>query len=439
MTLPQMALKKPPLERRISNESIPDNLRRVVVGCYECHGQNPSIHKDSFDHMGFKIHVVVTPNDCKTCHTTEVAQYLESKKANAVDNLAKNPVYTLLVDTITSVKEIKDNKIIITKPSEHTKAETCFGCHGTVVEVKGMKTISTKLGEIEVPDLANWPNQGVGRINPDGSRGSCTACHPRHSFSIEIARKPFTCAQCHLEPDVPAWEVYKESKHGNIFLSKQDKWNWDNVPWRPGKDFQAPTCAVCHNSLLVNPEGEVIAERTHNFGSRLWIRLFGLIYSHPQPKDGRTYLIKNSDGLSMPTTFSGGLAGEYLINSDEQSRRRSNMEGICISCHSTDWAERFFDKMESSIMETDKMTHSATQSLVKAWDKGIADRTNPFDEPIEQKWIKQWLFYATSVRFASAMSGPDYATFKNGWWNLTENLGEITKACKIKLKKIEAP
>ncbi|HEY4716229.1 MAG TPA: multiheme c-type cytochrome, partial [bacterium] len=183
MTLPQMALKKPPLERRISNESIPDNLRRVVVGCYECHGQNPSIHKDSFDHMGFKIHVVVTPNDCKTCHTTEVAQYLESKKANAVDNLAKNPVYTLLVDTITSVKEIKDNKIIITKPSEHTKAETCFGCHGTVVEVKGMKTISTKLGEIEVPDLANWPNQGVGRINPDGSRGSCTACHPRHSFS----------------------------------------------------------------------------------------------------------------------------------------------------------------------------------------------------------------------------------------------------------------
>ena len=84
-----------------------------------------------------------------------------------------------------------------------------------------MKKIFSKVGEIDVPDLANWPNQGVGRINPDGSLGACTSCHPRHSFSIEVARKPYTCSQCHLEPYVPAFEVYKESKHGNIFLSKQ--------------------------------------------------------------------------------------------------------------------------------------------------------------------------------------------------------------------------
>lgn len=39
----------------------------------------------------------------------------------------------------------------------------------------------------------------------------------------------------------------------------------------------------------------------------------------------------------------------------------------------------------------------------------------PDDEVVEQKWIAQWLVYANSVRYASAMSGPDYATFKNGW------------------------
>ncbi|MFO0794711.1 MAG: hypothetical protein U0586_11700 [Candidatus Brocadiaceae bacterium] len=54
----------------------------------------------------------------------------------------------------------------------------------------GLKSVSTQLrGDIDVPDLSGWPNQGVGRINPDGSSGACTSCHPRHSFSIEIARK----------------------------------------------------------------------------------------------------------------------------------------------------------------------------------------------------------------------------------------------------------
>ncbi len=28
----------------------------------------------------------------------------------------------------------------------------------------------------------------IGRINPDGSRGSCSACHTRHSFSIAQER-----------------------------------------------------------------------------------------------------------------------------------------------------------------------------------------------------------------------------------------------------------
>ena len=74
---------------------------------------------------------------------------------------------------------------------------------------------------------------GVGRINPDGSKGACTACHPRHSLSIEIAKKAYTCAQCHLQPDVPAWDVYAESKHGDIFFHCSTNRNFTSVPWRP--------------------------------------------------------------------------------------------------------------------------------------------------------------------------------------------------------------
>lgn len=432
-TIPSDAIKLPLLERRVSAENIPENLRKNVVGCYECHSLNPQAHKDNFEHFGFRINVIVSPNDCKTCHPVEVNQYSNSKKAHAIKNLKDNPIYSMLVDTIDGIVKVDKNKLTQDKPSEKTLHETCLGCHGTKIEVKGMKTVNTKMGEVVVPSLTNWPNQGVGRENPDGSLGACTACHPRHSFSIEVARKPYTCAQCHLEPDVPAWNVYKESKHGNIYFSKNHEWNFQAVPWMIGRDIKAPTCATCHNSLIISPEGDVIAERTHDFGSRLWVRLFGLIYSHPQPKSGNTTTIRNRDGLPMPTTFSGELASGYLIDKEEQNRRLDIMKGICNSCHSTDWINGHFEKLGNTIEETNAMTLTATRLLLEAWKIGIEDKRNPFDEAIEKLWIKQWLFYSNSIRYASAMTGaPDYTSFKLGWWELSENLQKMSDLIKLK-------
>ncbi|MBM4168105.1 MAG: hydroxylamine oxidase [Ignavibacteria bacterium] len=434
-TSPAQGLQKAMLARRISNENIPANLKSVVVGCYECHSLNPAAHKDSFEHFGYPINVIVSPNDCATCHSVEAEQYAHSKKAHAVGNLEENPVYHTLVETITGVKEFHEGKMTHLKPSESTKNETCFACHGTRVEVKGMRTVETDLGPIEVPNLTNWPNQGVGRINPDGSRGSCTACHPRHSFSIEIARKPYTCSQCHLQPDVPAWDVYKESKHGNIFFSKYAEWNWSTVPWRVGVDFKAPTCATCHNSLLVNSAGEVVAERSHDFGSRLWVRIFGLIYTHPQPKSGATSIIKNKDGLPLPTTFKGEIAHQYLIDAQEQGRRKEGMMKVCRSCHSSSWTGGFFARFDTTLAETDRMIATTTKLMQRAWDNKLADPKNPFDEKIEQMWIANWLFYANSIRYAAAMSGPDYATFKNGWWDLTKNLQDMKEEIDGRMKR----
>ncbi|OGP31402.1 MAG: hypothetical protein A2073_01795 [Deltaproteobacteria bacterium GWC2_42_11] len=182
---------------------------------------------------------------------------------------------------------------------------------------------------------------------------------------------------------------------------------------------------MCHNSLIVGTDGEVIANRTHDFGSRLWVRIFGLIYTHPQPKSGKTYLIKNKDGQSIPTTFAGEPASEYLIDKTQQVRRQNEMKKVCQSCHSKDLADKHFAKLDAAILETDRMTQAATQLVQKAWDAGLADRTNPFDEEIEQKWIKQWLFYANSIRFGTAMISYDYTTFEKGWWDSTTNLQEM--------------
>lgn len=430
------ALQKQKINRKISIEKAPANINEdVAIGCYECHSLNAENHKDNFEHFGYRINIVVSPNDCKTCHPVEADQYTKSKKAFALDNLKKNVIYHSLVDMITSPKEFTNNKLIPLSSDDNSKNETCYACHGTEVNVNGTRKVQSNLGEAEIPVLTNWPNQGVGRVNPDNSKGACTVCHPRHSFSIEIARQPYTCGQCHLEPDVPAYNVYKESKHGNIFDTKKSKWNWSNVPWTIGKDFTAPSCATCHNSLTVDESGEVVAERTHDFGSRIWQRLFGLIYSTPQPKTGFTYEIKNKDGLPLPAAFDGTLAKEYLIDNNEQAVRKEKMTRICSSCHSTNWITGHFDKLDKTVIESNKMTKTATDIMLEAWKVKVNDKASPFDESLEQKWIKQWLFYANSLRYASAMCGPDYASFKNGWWELTANLRSMKTELDLLKKK----
>jgi len=45
-----------------------------------------------------------------------------------------------------------------------TNADSCNYCHGTKIEVRGLKTKDTDFGELEFPVLKGWPNQGVGRV-----------------------------------------------------------------------------------------------------------------------------------------------------------------------------------------------------------------------------------------------------------------------------------
>ena len=79
------------------------------------------------------------------------------------------------------------------------------------------------------------------------------------------------------------------------------------------------------------------------------------------------------------------------------------------------------------------MTKTATQLLVNSWDKGLEDKTNPFDEEIEKMWIEQWLFYANTMRYSAAMTGaPDYQAFKHGWWDMSKNLEQMKNAIEMK-------
>jgi hydroxylamine dehydrogenase len=425
---PQQALAVDGLARKVSSKNIPDNLQSHPVGCAECHTLRPGAHADTFEHNGYDIHVVVSPTDCATCHSSEAEQYSKNLMANAYDNLDANTLYHKLQLSINGRKEFKDGKITFEPANADTKAETCYYCHGTKLKVTGTEVRDTELaGELEFPVIEGWPNQGVGRVNLDGSLGSCAACHTRHAFSIEMARKPDTCKECHVGPDVPAFKVYTASKHGNIYSAMKKDWDFKAVPWTIGQDFTAPTCAACHISLLVNTDEEVVSERTHQMNNRLPWRIFGLVYAHPHPRDPDTSIIRNKDGQPLPTSLDGEFAAQYLIDEKEMDSRRKTMQAACLSCHSTSWVKGQWQRFENTIRQTNADILAATGIMRDIWQKGLADLdANPFDEAIEKKWTDTWQFYANTIRFASAMGcGGDYGVYADGRYQLTQAMLEM--------------
>jgi hypothetical protein len=359
--------------------------------------------------------------------------------SQARPNLLNNPLYTDAVKQVNNHQEFKDMKITLKDSDPLTEADSCLFCHGTEVKVEGTVTVEHDMGDMEVPVLSGWPNQGVGRLNPDGSNGSCAACHTRHQFSIEMARKPHTCSECHKGPDVPAYAVYKVSKHGNIYSSKKRDWDFNKVPWTVGENFRSPTCATCHISLLVDGDENVISQRTHQMNDRLPWRLFGIPYAHAHPKSPDTSIIRNKAGLPLASELTGEPVSEFLIDAEEQGKRRGTMKNICLSCHGYVWVKGHFDRLENTIKTSNRMTLTATKIMMTAWEKNVArglDKGDSiFNEGIEKKWVETWLFYANSIRLASAMAGADYGVFANGRWYLSKNTHELLDLIKIKASR----
>ncbi|AOY59846.1 conserved uncharacterized protein [Desulfococcus multivorans] len=441
---PRDALREKPIARRISATDIPDRLKYVSVGCAECHTLRVEHHADAFIHNEVEIHVVVSPRDCAVCHVTEADEYAENIMAHARGNLVDNPVFQDLQLSIIGTPVMSDAGIRYEPADADTRAEACEYCHGTRLVHKGMETRNTDMGEMEFPRIDGWPNQGVGRINLDGSLGSCAACHTRHAFSIEAARKPYTCGECHVGPDVPAYKVYTASKHGNIFSAAGADWDFAAVPWTIGKDFTAPTCGACHMSLLVNTDGQTVVQRTHAMSDRLAWRIFGLPFSHPHPRRPETSIIRNRDGLPLPTDFDGTPASEFLIAPLEQETRNRTLQAVCLGCHGKAWVDGHWKRFENTLETTDRDILTATRLMEEIWARGyaqgLAQQASPFDEAIERTWCDSWLFYANTVRFASAMAGGgDFGVFADGRYQLSRRIRELADELALRKRLFPPP
>ncbi len=329
----------------------------------------------------------------------------------------------------------------------------CMECHGSAVlpakpnAIVGLDAPYAKVYGTPDMVLLGWPNNGAGRINPDGSLGSCATCHTRHTFSISEARKPHTCGQCHLGYDHPQIEIYEESKHGNIYDSEGEEWNWSNLPWRPGIDFRAPTCATCHMSHLVDKNGKVIVAGTHDLGARLTWEIqakwsFGQTY-YPDPLNSG--FAKKRPDWKNPLTM-----GNAALSSPDNPRGR--MMSVCKTCHSSDWVYSYFTWYDSVNMDYNITWNYALSLLKKAYKEGIqVNRAGEIimnrkalpgdlDEYMEIMTYYIWHHEGRRWRMGASMMGPDYTHWLGIVDTVMDKLGRMTTyyETQLKMKQLES-
>lgn len=353
------------------------------VNCLDCHKAQIG-EPDAISHEGQIIATVVSPKDCGRCHTEEEEQQRGSVHAEAVAVIRER--MPAMVNNLAGAA---------------IEAAGCAQCHGSTVALLGN-------GEL---DPNTWPNSGIGRINPDGSRGSCSSCHGRHAFSKAQAREPQACVRCHSGPDSPDKEVYEASKHGMAFASNREHMNLHADTWVAGKDYvAAPTCATCH----MGAAGKLPA--THDVGMRN-------AWNLNTPVSERQHLVVFADGAkrelpeSMEAPRRGskvpkmdGSEGEVKMVATPQ-RRRQAMTLVCRECHGKDFAEAFMEQFDAVVDLYNNKFGEPARSIMQALYSQKLLTPTPFDEPIEFIYWELWHDEGARARHGASMMSPNHA-----WW-----------------------
>ncbi|MCA9260652.1 MAG: hypothetical protein KDA61_15675, partial [Planctomycetales bacterium] len=401
------------------------------VGCVECHKADKE-DADAFEHYGHTIATIVTPLDCSECHKKEFEEFTHSHHAKAGNILAS--LDNFLAETVEGARgpfnphspTPGDNVVEVNGMASANTG--CKQCHGAKVALmtedggqitvddlkpdeKGRPTNKSVLASVKrgedgkrpIIHPASWPNTGIGRLNLDGSRGSCSACHSRHDFSPRRARQPENCGKCHLGPDHPQKEIYEESKHGVAYRDLKDHMNLDSTDWVLGKDYtQAPTCATCHMSA--HSRGQ---EVTHDPGERIsWTNRPPI--SARMDTDAEHVVIKEADP-----------AARQQMIADSWQDKRERMRQVCLHCHTNNYVNAFYQQYDEFVVNYNEKFAKPGTAIMNSLAAGELTTKIQFDEEIEWTWFYLWHHEGRRARHGASMMAPDYAHW-HGMYEVAE-------------------
>jgi hypothetical protein len=383
------------------------------VGCVDCHGAEEG-EVDAWQHEGEWISILVTPADCGNCHEREVEEFSTSHHARGGEILA-------------SLDNVLAEKVAGLPDNIADAVNGCWQCHGSIVDfVRDDKGEVVREDGKPVIDPQTWPNSGIGRLNPDGSKGSCHACHSRHSFEAKLSRSPENCGKCHMGPDHPQIEVYNESKHGIAFHANRDDMALDkDGEWVLGRDYSAaPTCATCHVSSYMTPDGKFSAN-THDVGERIsWTlrpvvssKLNLVVFEDGFKEDFPEGRDVPEIGATVETTEKYAETGE--LKSREVSRkvakivtweeRRDAMKGACRNCHSSTHVDNFYVQFDDLVaLYNEKFAKPAQKFMNDLVADGVLNKNAPFEHDVQWIFWELWHHEGRRARHGASMMGPDY-------------------------------
>lgn len=332
------------------------------ITCFDCHRQHAN--QESYEHNGFKLAKQVTAQSCRSCHPTEYEQFVKSRHGA--------PAWAAVVGSEGFTQEQIDY------------AEKYHP--GTVLRKANALAIREGEGVMEKGCMAC---HSIGKPNADGSIGTCTQCHSRHSASVSLARQPETCGQCHMGPDHSQLEIYSESKHGVLFSHQKLLMNLEADPKTlTTRDMPVPTCATCHMSGL---EGMNV---THDVTERLSWWLFAPI---------------------------SGKRPNYDLG-------QAAMKNTCLKCHAKTSVDKFYEEAEVVVVATNEKVKKALDIVKELRSEGLLT-PEPFDEPIEFIAFDLWHYYGRTAKHGAFMGGADFVQWHGNYELLlkTIEMEEIAK------------
>lgn len=338
------------------------------VNCLDCH--SPAEEQESYTHRGFVITKNPTAKNCYQCHQTEYDQYLRSRHAA--------PAWA----AVRGAQDFNQEQI----------------AHAEKFHPGAVERTPNELALLEGPAAAEVGCLGchsVGKPNRDGSIGTCSACHTRHNASVEQARTPRTCGQCHMGPDHSQIEIYESSKHGVIFEVQSDMMNMEVPPKELGtEDMWVPTCSTCHMSGL---EGMGV---THDTTERLSYWLFAAV------SDRRPHY----------------------------EHAQVQMKSVCQKCHSSESVDQFYEDAESVVRATNRKVREARDLMDQLHQEGLLSPQS-FDEPLEYEYFDLWHYYGRTAKHGAFMGGADFVQWHGNYELLRKIIEMKHKAKELRRKK----
>jgi len=338
------------------------SMAAAKVTCRDCH-EVAADYPGAKQHEGISVLASPTPAKCERCHQQEVAQFNQSRHALPAW-VAFAGSKELTPDLMAQYQSISEGQF---SPNKDRNA----------------------IGALEGPDVTRFACEtchNVGRPAVDGSVGQCQKCHLRHTFSLAQARKPETCNQCHIGPDHPQWEIYVESPHGIAYHTQGENWNWEGEAGTlTSKDFQAPTCALCHFS------GFGATGTTHDVGERLtWFLFSPVSERRPSWQDNKV-----------------------------------RMQAVCMQCHNEQFIDAFYADGDKLVDRVNEWVKQSDQMMAEAKDAGLVT-AEPFDQPLDFTYFELWHHYGRTAKFGAWMQGPDYTQWHGGY-EILSRLADLKK------------